>query len=218
VEEVKKILGLTLAVVLVIGLVAGGTWAYFSDTETSTGNVFSAGTIDLEVNTENPWTSAAVTTELSDLKPCEVGWVTITIKNVGTNPMDVWKRITTVSCAENGTVEPEQDWYAANPGELTNNQKNDIDTVILYDLKINDVYEIEESEILHIDDIVDNYIYLGTLAPGASMTVEQSYHMEGDTENWAQSDTMTFTIEFFAQQTVGSAPSPIPELSGHAKT
>ena len=43
----KKILGLTVAALLVIGLVGGGTWAYFSDTEESTGNVFSSGTLDL---------------------------------------------------------------------------------------------------------------------------------------------------------------------------
>ena len=53
----KKILGLSIAVLLVTGLVVGGTLAYFSDTETSTGNLFTAGTIDLEVNGTNPWTS-----------------------------------------------------------------------------------------------------------------------------------------------------------------
>ncbi len=43
----RKILGLTVAAVLVMGLVGGGTWAYFSDTESVTTNILSAGTIDL---------------------------------------------------------------------------------------------------------------------------------------------------------------------------
>ena len=43
----KKILGLTVAALLVMALVGGGTWAYFSDVETSSGNVFTAGTLDL---------------------------------------------------------------------------------------------------------------------------------------------------------------------------
>lgn len=43
----KKILGLAVAALLVMGLVGGGTWAYFSDTESSTGNVLTAGTLDL---------------------------------------------------------------------------------------------------------------------------------------------------------------------------
>ncbi len=54
----KKILGLTLAVLLFMGLVGSGTWAYFSDTEQSTGNTLSAGTLDLNVNGGD----AAVTT------------------------------------------------------------------------------------------------------------------------------------------------------------
>ena len=46
----KKILGLTVAVLLSIGMVGIGTWAYFSDVETSTGNVLTAGTLDLKTN------------------------------------------------------------------------------------------------------------------------------------------------------------------------
>ncbi|MCH8864806.1 MAG: hypothetical protein IIB13_05540, partial [Chloroflexi bacterium] len=42
----KKILGLTVAALLVMGLVGGGTWAYFSDTETGTGSI-TAGTLDI---------------------------------------------------------------------------------------------------------------------------------------------------------------------------
>ena len=37
-----------LAVALVGGLVSGGLFAYFSDTETSEGNTFQAGTIDIK--------------------------------------------------------------------------------------------------------------------------------------------------------------------------
>ncbi len=45
----KKILGLTIAALLVMALVGGGSWAYFSDVETSTGNVFTAGTLNLDL-------------------------------------------------------------------------------------------------------------------------------------------------------------------------
>ena len=43
----KKILGLTIAALLVMALVGGGTWAYFSDPEESTGNTFSAGSLNM---------------------------------------------------------------------------------------------------------------------------------------------------------------------------
>ena len=48
----KKIL-LSLAIIAVVGAVAVGvTGAFFSDTETSTGNTFTAGAIDLKVDSE----------------------------------------------------------------------------------------------------------------------------------------------------------------------
>jgi spore coat-associated protein N len=43
----KKILTLGATIVLVAALISGGTWAFFSDTETSSNNVFRAGTLNL---------------------------------------------------------------------------------------------------------------------------------------------------------------------------
>ena len=39
----------------VAAIVIGGTIAYFSDTETSTGNTLTAGVIDIVVDGQNPW-------------------------------------------------------------------------------------------------------------------------------------------------------------------
>ena len=43
----KKILGLTIAALLVMALVGGGTWAYFSDVETTSDSTLTAGIMDL---------------------------------------------------------------------------------------------------------------------------------------------------------------------------
>ena len=51
----NKILSSILAIGVVAALMGVGTFAYFSDTETSTGNTISTGIIDLEVDNENPW-------------------------------------------------------------------------------------------------------------------------------------------------------------------
>jgi spore coat-associated protein N len=59
---VKKILGLTIAALMVIGLVGGGTWAYFSDVETSTGNVFAAGTLVIGLDNDPGQTPTGNTT------------------------------------------------------------------------------------------------------------------------------------------------------------
>ncbi len=78
----KKILGLTVAAVLVMALVGGGTWAYFSDVETAT-DILTAGTIDLEG--DGSWTSGVT---LANMKPGAT-ITTVTFKNVGTLPGDL---------------------------------------------------------------------------------------------------------------------------------
>jgi spore coat-associated protein N len=87
----KKILGLSIAALLVIGLVAGGTWAYFSDTEASTGNTFTAGTLNLKLTDSNETDQDGVTASFSgtNLAPGSVvGPSTITLKNTGTLTAD----------------------------------------------------------------------------------------------------------------------------------
>lgn len=49
----KKILGLTIAVMLAISFCSIGTWAFFADTEISSGNTLTTGTLDLS------WTNAS---------------------------------------------------------------------------------------------------------------------------------------------------------------
>ncbi len=48
-------------IVFVAAIVAGGTGAFFSDTETSTGNVFTAGAIDLTVDSEAHYNGSVCT-------------------------------------------------------------------------------------------------------------------------------------------------------------
>jgi len=112
----KKILGLTVAALLVMALVGGGTWAYFSDVETSTGNVLTAGTLNLTADvTGGGDVSGSVTAgddganeyiTLSDLKPGDSGTVTFTCTNTGNLPGTLTID-STVTFAENGAGEPE---------------------------------------------------------------------------------------------------------------
>lgn len=222
----KRILLSVLTISLVGAVTIGATGAYFSDTETSTGNTFTAGTIDLS----KPTVFAPF---LVDYKPSETGYIGFSITNVGGNEMDVWKHIVSAVTADNGVNEPECVAYGGTWSDTTfctGGTLNDaIDTVTLYDMWIEksttpntvfndgvDQWIIQESEGLHINDVVSNYIYLGKLAKGATLNVVQSYHMAGAlTGNWAQSDTMTLNIEFFGQQL--GAPVPGAELSGHAR-
>ncbi len=77
----KKIIGLGIAVAVIIALVTTGTWALFSDTETSSDNVFQAGTIDLTLGESG---GAPIT--LTNMKPGDTASGTMTVTNVGTLP------------------------------------------------------------------------------------------------------------------------------------
>lgn len=52
IQNMKKILLSLGMLVFVFAVVAGGTGAFFSDTETSSGNVFTAGALDLKVDSD----------------------------------------------------------------------------------------------------------------------------------------------------------------------
>ncbi|MFC2011117.1 TasA family protein [Chloroflexota bacterium] len=77
----KRILGLTIAFILLIGMTGIGTWAYLSDVETSTGNVLAAGTLDLKTDDVDGVSQTLLAT---NLKPgSTVGPETIILKNSG---------------------------------------------------------------------------------------------------------------------------------------
>lgn len=81
----------SLAMIALVAAVAvGATSSYFSDVETSENNTFTAGTIDISVDGENPWNTSW--TNYLD-KPCQTNYMTFTIKNVGENPAKIWKHL-----------------------------------------------------------------------------------------------------------------------------
>jgi spore coat-associated protein N len=116
----KKILFIVMACVLALGLM-GGAFAYFSDTESSTGNTFTAGTIDLALNGENPYPGTAFIT-LSDIKPSHaIDPITITLENVGQN-----EGILTITWTIDGEKDKTEDTsadfeFAANVGQADEN-------------------------------------------------------------------------------------------------
>ena len=199
----KKIL-ISLAIIAAVSALAVGfTVSYFNDTETSTDNTFTAGSIDIEVNGQNPWEGTGYFT-ITDMKPCDVHYKEFTVQNVGENEVDVWKRFTTTETR--GGLHPESE-ETEDPNDTINN----IDDVIIYDLMIdNDVIIAEEDDVM-VSDVSGYWLYLGKIEPGEEMEVIQSYHMKGDVTNWAQGDEMDFTIELFAQQIRNCPPAPDEE-------
>ncbi len=112
----KKILGLAVAAFMVMGLVGGGTWAYFSDPETSTGNVFTAGTLNMIPSTNGTSTASYSVTAGGDgingfvtfsaLEPGDTGSITWVLFNDSTVPGDL-TIASTITFADSGNNEPE---------------------------------------------------------------------------------------------------------------
>ncbi len=116
----RIILSLTLIVMVSGALTFGATNAFFNDTETSAGNVFTAGAIDLQVdnesyyngvlNEETSWEQTDLTIEkffnFLDVKPNDYGEDTISL-HVDTNDAYLCANVTLTSNDDNTQTEPE---------------------------------------------------------------------------------------------------------------
>jgi len=81
-EKVKrKVLASLLVIAVVAGLVGASTFAYFSDQEESSENIFQAGTIDLTLEE-----SEGAPIDLGNMKPGDTASGTITVSNIGSLP------------------------------------------------------------------------------------------------------------------------------------
>lgn len=226
----KKILLSLISIGVVATTAVFASSAFFSDEETSVGNTIIAGSID--ISAENGPNSAFVPAEIRDMKPSYVRWTRHLVRNVGTNPVRLWKHIANVQTENNGWSEPECTdaggvWSENDCSENTR-ELNNIDEYIDYDMYIGGTVEgdnvslennwfgghnvngevvIHEDDGITLHDIESAYIYLGTLEPNDDIVVWQSYHMKDETGNWAQTDIATFDIEFYAEQVNGNGPS-----------
>jgi len=138
----KKII-LSMGSILFAGaLLAGGTGAFLADSETSTGNTFATGVIDLKVDNESyvtdnngtlvfspntSWALSALAGKLFfnflDIKPGDIGEDTISL-HVNTNNAWACMNIKTTATPENGQPDPEvavDPTAGVNDGELQNN-------------------------------------------------------------------------------------------------
>ena len=222
----KKII-LSLAVIAVVAVVAvGATRAYFSDTQTSTGNTFSAGTIDIAINGTNA-TSWAGNYNVGDLKPGETGNINFNIQNVGTNPVDVSKNLSNFTSYQTTGETFPCPVVGNNPAYTASSQpeciaengvrKDDVQTQIVYDLSVK-VYATDdealapiwwqqiydESQGKSLADVYgasgDQYVKLGMIPAHGHMVVTQSYHFNPNAGNEYQGDGLMFNINIKAEQ------------------
>lgn len=173
----KKVILSIVAIVLVACVLTGVTVAYFMDTEKSTGNVFAAGTLDLVVNNENPWTSKLV--ELSNMKPGDFGSKDIKVKNDGTINGNTLKfHFENITNASGTTPESEP---TPDNGELCANV---------------DVKLIDGTTMLYADKLnaFTSDVNAAGLNGGDERTLKFEYSIPSTVANEIQGDICTFDI------------------------
>ena len=164
-----------------------GTFAYFSDTEESSGNTVSAGTLDL-----TPDGQSVETFSVSGVKPTDSGTETISLSNAGTLPGYLNVSVDVTGDSENTVEEPEPDSDDATSGELA----EAIDVEIGFDTDSDDSIEESIATADGADDICDEnrvaraiewleqrrtqdepwVLSVNPLIPHFPLEVEQSYY------------------------------------------
>lgn len=188
----------SLSVIAAVGaIVVGATTAYFSDTETSSGNTFTAGTLDLAVDGENPATTTAKF-NFGPLAPGATGTVTYDLENVGNLPGDL--SLSSFNCTSSEGTNPESETGdTANPGELCDN--------IYVELAFGGTIFATGT----LADVSGTSSYNVSLASSATTTFTIYYAVDKDGQgplgkdvgNDIQGDIATTTLEFELAQTPG---------------
>ena len=184
----KKILGLTVATLLVMALVGGGTWAYFSDVETSEGNVFTAGTLNLKVSDTDPLKEHF---ELTGFPP-GADWYAAdwTLKNDGSIDGSLDITFSNIVDADNGINEPE----AADPEEdgTEDGELAEVLALVIY---------IDENNDDTYDALTDTLIYDGFVKPSLEGEQLSNYAMAAD---YGSGGDKAFRIEWSVDSSVGN--------------
>jgi predicted ribosomally synthesized peptide with SipW-like signal peptide len=189
----KKILVSMMVIGLVAALAGAGLYAYFNDTETSSGNTFTAGTLDLEVNGGG----SVLPISVSNMKPGDADEVTIKVDNTGSIAGYLCMWIKDVTNSPGTTPEPEP---TPDNGELG--------ASIQITIWLDDGDNIwEEGEKVYIgpawlNDLNNIKVVKNELLGAVSTAyIGFAWKIPTTVGNEIMDDSVTFTIEFALTQT-----------------
>ena len=167
------------------GAAAGaGTMAYFSDTESSSGNTVQAGTLDLTLD----GTSQTVTfLDESAIAPGDSGSGSVTLGNAGTVTGVPEVEVTEVTSKENSLEGEENGQDDFQDGELYDY----LQLRVLYDGQV--VIDWFTADQISVGD---TYTLPTTIAGGGSKPFSVKWRLPSGTGNDAQSDSFSFDVTF----------------------
>lgn len=165
----KKIIGLSLAALLITGVIGGATLALFSDTEVAVDNTLTAGTLNLQVGAADPCTESI---SVGPIVPTDNGnaadWDVI---NQGTITGTL--RITfdaTITNNENTLSEAEGDAGDVTGGATEGELGDFVDIAIWLDINENGTWDSGD-KYLQSDGSVVDWAAAGTLPAAAYDTI-----------------------------------------------
>lgn len=200
----KKIIISASIILAASAIIAGGTYAYFSDTETSTGNTFTSGTLDLKADGQDG--QAVVHITRSGLKPYphwshSFGgqWV---LKNDGSIPGKFSMKIVNIKNYENNCNDPENKAGDTTCGTETN--AGELGSLMYGRWSRNQAPWGGWGPVFDSFNTAEGIVVQGdTLNPGetvnAYLDLEWDTH-SGLTDNLGQGDSLEFDIVFTLEQ------------------
>jgi len=203
----KKLITSIGIVGVVAAIAIGATVAYFSDTETSTGNTFSAGTLNLTVNDKDG--QNVVLFNLSNLRPGNQPEGSYKIKNVGSINGYLDIENISVESYENNCIEPEQEAGDTSCG--TGADQGELDDVLNLRMFLDyngDGYISTGEPVFFNGKVKDlpSHFELNELVPaggGVDFVAEIYDWWNTSDDNKAQSDSLVINMTFELAQTTG---------------
>lgn len=192
----------SLLVVVAVAAIAGGaTYSYFSDVEVSTGNTFSAGTLDLKLNGAD----APVTVfNATNMKPGNQPLGKIKLKNAGSISGKLSISNVVLESSENDLTEPEKEAgdETTDEGEL----QNRLGFTLFQDVDCNNWVGVEDTKLYDgkMSGLPSTIAISKTLTPNEEICLSyqvnwwDSNNATGD--NVAQSDGVKIDMTFGIMQ------------------
>lgn len=190
-----------------------GTRAFFTTTTSTTGNTFSAGTIDIGVTSPNTWKY-----NITDMKPGYTSYSNFTVTNTGTNPVNVYKAVTfggtTVKTESKAGCEARDGtWNGGTEAPCTGAEVvAPLGDVVDHSLSVKVFYDPAsttpdwfqtiwaDTDNHHISSDTGNGVLLGMLPVGAKMEVTEDFYMDSSAGNKYQGEGTTFNITLTGEQ------------------
>jgi len=194
----RKII-ISLSVIGIVAAIAiGGTVAFFSDTETSTGNTFTAGTLNLKVGDDDPTTWSYYA---GDIKPGDEDKEFVTLQNTGS--IDGYLHITFANLVndEMGCTEPEGDVDSTcdNPGENKGELAENLDILFYLDENTDDNFNLGIDTLIYqgkAKGILQGDLFNYYLASGNSREFVLERKLGNSVGNIIQTDSTQFDVVF----------------------